>query len=109
MGHSDQQRAAIFFRRQLVVAALSAAVVLTALLLVGWVVGQGEGDVHATLRPAPDGSRLDAVSPLAESSRSATWAVSAALVAVSAVLVVVVDHMVRVARFAISHDPPQEA
>ncbi len=97
--------AAMFFRRQVALSALAAAVVLVALLVVGSVMAQGEGASTAALRPAADGSRVDAVSPLAESSRSATWAAGVALVAVGALLVLLLDHVVQVVRFSVSPEP----
>ena len=97
--------AASFFRRQLVLAAVAGAVVLAAVAAVGMVMDQGRGAAHAALRPAADGSGVRAVSPLAESSRSAVWAVGLALIAVAAVLTVLVDHVLRVARFAVLARP----
>lgn len=97
--------AASFFRRQLVLAAVAGVVVLVALVGVVTVVDQGREAAHAALRPAPDGSGVRPVSPLDESLRSATWAVVLALVAVAVVLTMAVEHMLRVARFAVLSRP----
>lgn len=95
---------AVFFRRQVALSALAAAVVLVGLLVVGSAMARGEGASAVALRPSADGSRIDAVSPLADSSRSATWAAGVALVAVAGVLVLVLDHAVQVVRFSVSPD-----
>ena len=86
-------------RRQFVIAGLAAGVVLAAVLLVAWAVP--DGNPGAVLRMAPDGSRVVVASPAAEASRWAMWVVVAALVAVAGVFVLLVQHTVRVARFAL--------
>jgi hypothetical protein len=86
-------------RRQVVIAVVAAAVVLASVVLVTWVVGQGEAE-HAVLRPSADGRGVVPVSPAPESTRWATWAVVGALVAVTSVLVVLVHHTMRVVRFS---------
>ena len=93
------EKTASFLRRQLVLAVVAGAVVLAALVAVAVFMDRGRDAAHAALRPATDGSGVTAVSPLGESFRSATWAVVVALVAVAAILTVLVDHVVRVARF----------
>lgn len=90
-----------FLRRQLLLAGVAAGVVLLAVVVVGAVMADGRGASHAALRPSADGSRVIAVSPLAESSRVALWVAAVALVAVAAVLTLLVDHVYRVARFAV--------
>ncbi|MGI8808753.1 MAG: hypothetical protein ACR2KK_13080 [Acidimicrobiales bacterium] len=94
--------ATAFFRRQLVLVAVAGGVVLVAVIVVGAVMAGGHDAAHAALRPSADGSGVTAVSPLAESSRTAVWAAVAALLAVAAVLTVAVVHVCRVARFAVS-------
>lgn len=95
-------RAAPFLRRQLFLAGLAAVVVCVALLLVATVLGDGTGHPHAALRPSSDGTGVVPVSPLAETSRTSTWAVGVALAAVGVLVVLSVHHAVRVARFAVS-------
>jgi hypothetical protein len=65
-------------------------------------VAGGNDAAHAALRPAANGRGVTAVSPLAESSRTAVWAAVAALLVVAAVLALALDHVFRVARFAVS-------
>ena len=101
----DAGAAAWFLRRQLVLAGVAGAVVLVAVVGVVVVIDQGPGAASAALRPAADGSGVTAVSPVAETSRAATWAVGAALVAVAAVLTLLLDHAFRVARFAVLARP----
>ncbi|MDP9387844.1 MAG: hypothetical protein M3Q48_07925, partial [Actinomycetota bacterium] len=55
---------------------------------------------HATLHVGADG-RVTPVSPLGDSSRGALWAAGLALLAVAVVLTLALDHMWRVARFAV--------
>ncbi|MGI8684042.1 MAG: hypothetical protein ACR2MO_02900 [Acidimicrobiales bacterium] len=99
----EDGEAVSFFRRQLVLAAVAGGVVLVAVVVVGAVMAAGSGLGHAALRPSADGSGVTAVSPLAESSRTAVWVAGAALVAVAAVLALAVAHVCRVARFAVSN------
>lgn len=99
---ADAGQATAFFRRQLVLVAVAGGVVLVAVVVVGAVMAGGHDAAHAALRPSADGRGITAVSPLAESSRTAVWAAVAALLAVAAVLTVAVVHVVRVARFAVS-------
>ena len=87
----------VLVRRQFLVSALAAAVVLAAVVLVAWAVPDGGPD-HPVLRMAPDGTGVIVAS--APSTRWAVWAAVAALVAVAGVLVLLVQHTVRVARFA---------
>ncbi|HEX2063347.1 MAG TPA: hypothetical protein VHE80_02885 [Acidimicrobiales bacterium] len=96
-------RAAVdsFFRRQLVLAAVAGAVVLVGLLAVTALLGAGESDAHAVLRPGSEMGRVEPASPMAESTRAATWAAAVVLVAVLAVLALVVVHVVGVARFTL--------
>lgn len=84
-------------RRQLVMAVVAAAVVLVAVAMVVWVTPDADAN-HAVLRVAPDGSRVIAASPAAESSPWAVWVAVAALAAVTVVLVALLHHTVRVAR-----------
>lgn len=93
--------AALFLRRQLVLAAVAGAVVLVAVVVVGAAMAGGHHAGHAALRPSADGSRVIAVSPLPEQSRSAVWVAGGALAAVAAVLALAVVHVCRVARFAV--------
>ena len=93
--------AAGFLRRQLVLAGLAGAVVLAAVLGAGIALDQGRDASVAALRPAADGRGVVAVSPAAESWRTAMWVVVVALVAVAAVLTLLLDHAFRVARFAV--------
>jgi hypothetical protein len=102
---AHQRAADSFIRRQLLLAGVAAAVVLGGIVLVTLAMAPDARLAHATLRPAPGPARVEIVSPLAESSRSATWAAAAALVAVAGVLVVLVAHTVRVARFALLPQP----
>ena len=97
--------AAWFLRRQLVMAGVAAVVVLVAVAVAVVAMDQGRDAAHAALRPAADGSGVIAVSPLAESSRTATWLVVVALVAVAGVLTLLLDHAFRVARFAVLARP----
>ena len=101
----DPGAAAWFLRRQLVLAAVAGAVVLVAVVGVVVVIDQARGAASAALRPAADGSGVTPVSPVAETSRAATWVVGAAVVAVAAVLTVLLDHAYRVARFAVLARP----
>lgn len=91
----------VLIRRQLVMAVVAAAVVLVAVLMVAWVVPDGDAG-RAVLRVAPDGSRVVTTSTVAESSRWATWVALAALAAVVGVLVMLLHHTVRVARSALA-------
>jgi hypothetical protein len=96
-------RAAVdsFFRRQLVLAAVAGAVGLVGLLAVTALLGAGEPDPHAVLRPGSGTGGVEPASPMAESSRAATWAAAVVLVAVLAVLVLVVVHVIGVARLTL--------
>ena len=96
---ADRATADSFFRRQLVLAAVAGVVVLVGLLAVTALLGAGDPQAHAVLRPGSGAGRVEPASPMAESSRAATWAAGAALVAVLALLAVVVAHVVGVARF----------
>jgi hypothetical protein len=107
MSAASQQRVAdSFFRRQLLLAAVAAAVVVGGLAAVAVAMARGGANPHASLRPTPGGP-VEVVSPLTESFRSATWAALVALVGVAVLLVVLVGHMVRVARFALA-EPTDE-
>jgi hypothetical protein len=86
-------------------AVVAAGVVLVAVVMVAWAVPDGDTS-HAVLRMAPDGSRVVAASPAAESSRVATWVAGAALVAVIGVLVVLLHHTVRIVRSTLSGATP---
>ncbi|HET7489760.1 MAG TPA: hypothetical protein VFJ85_17670 [Acidimicrobiales bacterium] len=92
--------AAPLLRRQLILVGVAAAVVLLAVVGVALVIG-GHDPAHAALRPAPDGTGFTALSPLAESSHTAVWVAGAGLVAVAVVLAAALNHMWRVARFAL--------
>ena len=86
-------------------AVVAAGVVLVAVLMVAWAVPDGDTS-HAVLRMAPDGSRVVAISPAAESSRVATWVAGVALVAVTGVLVVLLHHTVRIVRSTLAGATP---
>ena len=96
---NSQLVADAFFRRQLVLAAVTAGVMLAALALVGWAMAASGGG-NTVFRVTQDGSGGGAVRPVTESSGPAIWALVAALVAVGGVLVLLVAHVVRIARFA---------
>ena len=98
----------VLIRRQLVMAVVAAGVVLVAVLMVAWAVPDGDTS-HAVLRMAPDGSRVVAASPVAESSRLATWVAGVALVAVTGVLIVLLQHTVRVVRSTLSRPGPSRS
>lgn len=110
---SEAPAAAPFLRRQLVLAVVAGAVVLVAVAVVAAAVAGGTEQVaHAALRPAPDGSGVTTVSPLARGSHTAVWVAGAALLAVAAVLAVALDQLWRVARFALgggAGDPREDA
>ena len=94
-----RRKSEALYRRQLVLAGVAGAVVLAALLLVAWVVAQGPTG-PAVVRVAGDGTRVAV--PASGSSSLHLWAVVAALGAVGGLLLVLVVHMVRVARFTLS-------
>ena len=71
-----RQLAEAFYRRQLLLAAVTAGVVLASIVMVALVLAHG-------------------------SRRWATWAVVAALVVVGGVLLVLLDHVIRIVRFAL--------
>ena len=94
-----------WFRRQLVLAGVAGGVVLVAVAGAGFAIDQGRDAAAAALRPSADGRGVTAVSPAAEWSRTATWVVGVAVVAVAAVLTLLLDHAFRVARFLVLARP----
>ncbi len=93
-----------FFRRQLVLSGVTAVVVLGALCLVAWAMAAGDAG-QTVFKVTPDGSEGGAVRPVVESSPWAMWALVASLAAVVGVLLLLVAHAVRIARFAFRHQP----
>lgn len=112
-GARDPGSAAWWFRRQLVVTGVAGTVVLLAVAGAGLAIDQGSDAAAASLRPAADGRGVTAMSPAAEWSRTATWVVGIAVVAVAGVLTLLLDHAYRVARFTVLVRPgrarPEEA
>jgi hypothetical protein len=90
------------FRQQLWLAALAAAVILAALGLVAWVIDSGDAG-RTVFRVTNDGPRAGAVVAETESSPAAMWAAIGALVAVGGVLLLLLAHMIRVARYSFGH------
>ncbi|MDP9070425.1 MAG: hypothetical protein M3N68_03905 [Actinomycetota bacterium] len=100
MSAADDRRVAeMLYRRQIVVAAVVAAVVLAVLLLAVVVITEAEGTAfHSPLSeaPTPTGERI---SVPVEDQVGLGWTAVAALVAMGAVLVLALGHLVLVMRF----------
>ncbi|MGH9165826.1 MAG: hypothetical protein ACRDZW_09985 [Acidimicrobiales bacterium] len=94
---ADGERAAAFWRRQALLAAVTAAVVLASSLIIMSAVHRAGDPV--TLRPGPGGA-VTAVAPSSGGSDAAMWLALASVIAVVGLVVVLVFHTVRVARFA---------
>ena len=95
----DRRVSETLYRRQIVVAAVVAGVVLAVLLLAVLVITQAEGTAfNSPLSEArtPTGERIRA--PV-ENQVGLGWTAIAALVAMGAVLVLAVGHLVMVMRF----------
>jgi len=90
-----------FYRRQLVLAGLTAAVVLVASVVIVGAMSRGAqaSRPNLVLRTAADGSVL-AVPSSGDAPRGVVWAAGGALGAVSGLVIVLVGHTVKVARFA---------